>query len=66
MEVNKAFKHVFQEERIVEETKKEQLNYLTKVTKLNKQLEGAKKKGDSSKINCLEQEASVVSFKHFL
>lgn len=48
---------------MLEEIKKEQLNYFAKVTKIQKQLEAAKKKGDQSKYQNLESEVSAVSVK---
>lgn len=61
LEVSKAFRHIFQEERMVEETKREQQNYLNKVTKLQKQLEATKKKGDQPKVQLLEADVLAVS-----
>lgn len=61
LEVSKAFRHIFQEERMVEETKREQQNYLNKVTKLQKQLEATKKKGDQPKVQLLEADVQAVS-----
>lgn len=61
LEVNKAFQNIFQEEGILEETKKEHQNYLAKITKLQKQLEAARKKGDQAKVHSLENETSAVS-----
>ena len=46
---------------MLEETRKEQLNYLTRVTKIQRQLEAAKKKGDQGKYQRLEGEVSAVS-----
>ena len=46
---------------MLEETRKEQINYLSKITKVQKQLEVAKKKGDQSKYQNLENEVSAVS-----
>ena len=59
--MNKAFKKIFQEEMIFEETKKKQHNYLTKISKLQKQLETTKKKSDQIKTQNLEAEIAVVS-----
>lgn len=61
LEVNKAFRNILQEERILEETRKEQQNFSAKVAKIEKQLETAKKRGDQTKLQNLDSEASVVS-----
>ena len=61
LDVNKAFRNIFQEERILEETRKEEQNYLVKITKLQKQLDSAMKKGDQGKIQSLENDVSAVS-----
>jgi len=62
LEVNKSFKNIFQEEKAVEETKKEQQNYLVRVTKIEKQLEEARSSGeDSAKIEALESDMAGVS-----
>lgn len=58
--MNKAFRNIFQEERILEETKKEQQNYLAKLTKLQKQLEAARKRADLTKLQNLDNETSAV------
>ncbi len=46
---------------MLEETRKEQFNYLAKVTKIQKQLEAVKKRGDQSKYQSLESEVQAVS-----
>ncbi len=51
---------------MLEETRREQLNYLAKVTKIQKQLEAVKKKGDQSKYQSLESEVLAVSEIHHL
>ena len=45
---------------MVEETKKEQHTYQVKITKLQKQLELARKKGDHWKVQSLEVEVTSV------
>ena len=63
LEVNKSFKNIFQEEKAVEETKKEQQNYLVRVTKIEKQLEEARSSGeDPAKIEALESDMAGVSY----
>ena len=44
----------------MEETKKEQQNYQLKLTKLQKQLDLSRKKGDHLKTHSLENEVTLV------
>lgn len=45
----------------MEETRKEQQNYLVRVTKIEKQLEQARSGGDTAKIELLESDMTAVS-----